>query len=65
MTLAHIDFRYLTYPVLSSKVSQATAAIHLVPVKSALELSVHFPSPCGIMCAAKRKTPEASYNRLA
>lgn len=45
MTLARADFRYLTYQVLlPSKVSQATATIHLVPAKSALELSAPFTS---------------------
>lgn len=45
MTLAHTDLRYLTYQVLlSSKVSQATATVHLVAVKSVLELSAHFTS---------------------
>lgn len=65
MTLACIDFRYLTYQVfLSLKVSQATATIHLVPGMSALELSAHFPSLCSVLCGAKGKTPKTSCNRL-
>lgn len=62
MTLAHIDLRYLTCKVLlSSKVSQATATIHLLPVKSVLELSAHFTFSMSNVCSKKKNTKDFMY----
>ena len=56
MTLTQIDFRYLTYQVLlSSKVSQAIAIIHLIPVNSALNSQLILLPCMSNVCSKKEE----------